>query len=119
MTWSFIFLAAIEVVTCQYSNMTIECPFDSKIRIDSAVFGHYENHHCEGNVVHDNCHSPGDFDLVDGLCSGNQACEMFVDWRTFGPDPCPGTRKYLQLQYTCVNLSKYTFLSDTGLMTKR
>ena len=92
--------------------MTLECPVEnSEIRIDSAVFGHYEHHHCGGELVTDNCHSPGDFDLVDGLCSGNQTCEMYVAWSAFGADPCPGTMKYLQLQYTCV--SKYAYHSLT------
>ena len=88
--------------------MTLGCPDGSIIQIDSAMFGHYEHHHCGGALVTGNCESPGAFDYLDGLCSGSQTCEAEVEWQTFGgPDPCHGTSKYLQLHYTCSMQSQY------------
>ena len=34
-------------------------------------------------------------------CASRRSCEIFVSSETFG-DPCPGTFKYLELQYSCV-----------------
>ena len=50
----------------------------------------------------------GDFDLVTGWCSGLQSCNIEVTTQ-FPSDPCIGTRKYLEVEYTCAS-SEYKVL---------
>ena len=82
--------------------MTLTCPVTMEIRIDSAVYGHYDHQLCGGALVTTDCHQAGDFDLVDGRCSGQETCSVKASSDTFGADPCPGTTKYLLVHYTCV-----------------
>ena len=97
----FYFLsAADEVITCEGSTMTLTC--NTEIHVDSAMYGHYDHDYCGGPLSNDNCHKQGDYDVVDGLCSGQQTCSVEAVSSTFGGDPCPGTVKYLQVQYTCL-----------------
>ena len=80
--------------------MTITC--DTEIQIHSALYGHYDHGHCGGPLNNDNCHEHGEYDVMDGLCSGQQTCSVHAVSSTFGGDPCPGTVKYLQVQYICL-----------------
>ena len=104
----FLHFSAQEVVTCESSTMTLTCAVSSLIRIDSAMYGHYDHQHCGGPLSGTNCHLVGDFSIVDGLCSGEQTCDITANNALFG-DPCPGTLEYLQVHYTCLFISESTF----------
>ena len=82
--------------------MTLTCPVTKVIRIGSAVFGHFDHEYCGDGLITDNCNQEGDFDVVDGLCSEERTCDVYVSPKTFGGDQCIGTEKYLHVHYTCV-----------------
>ena len=93
---------ADESLACQGFSANLTCPVTMEIRIDSAVYGHYNHSLCGGSLDATNCHQAGDFDVVDGRCSGQQTCSITADTDTFGGDPCFATTKYLLVHYTCV-----------------
>ena len=82
--------------------MTLTCPVSKEIRIEDAVYGHYDDQACSGPVSTTNCHLEGDFDIVDNLCSGLNSCDIVIGWGLFTMDPCLNTLKYLEVNYTCV-----------------
>ena len=111
--WS-LFFSASEVVVCEYANMVLTCP-NTEIVIESAVFGHYDHQYCGDSLSTSNCHQAGDFAIVDGLCTGEKICDVYVHPDTFGGDPCSGTTKYLHVHYRCT--SEYLLLGCTRRMT--
>ena len=88
--------------------MTLTCPVSMEIRIEDAVYGHYDDQACSGPVSATNCHLEGDFEIVDNLCTGLNSCDIVIGWGLFTTDPCPNTLKYLEVNYTCVVQSKST-----------
>ena len=50
------------------------------------------------------------FQPVLTLCQHRPKCKFRVDTDLFGDDPCPGTKKYLDVTYKCIP-SKYTLPS--------
>ena len=91
---------------CENYVMNLVCPSLTAIRIDRAVYGHYDHSVCGGPLQTNNCHQDGDYAIVDGRCSGRESCTVDANSATFGGDPCPNTVKYLDVDYTCVS-SKY------------
>ena len=90
------------MVLCSEETMTLTCAAPMVIRVDRAVYGHYDNNVCPGLNAVTNCHLDGDYDIVDGMCSGLGSCDVVVGHATFQSDPCPNSHKYLDLDYTCV-----------------
>ena len=102
--------ASTYMLTCSEQLMTVNCPFPLVIRVDSVMYGHYDDQLCGGVTVNTNCHLEEGFDIVDGLCSGLQSCAVPISRTTFDTDPCYRTSKYLELEYTCVS-SEYVLSS--------
>ena len=48
-----------------------------------------------------NCASDESMDVVTERCEGKTSCDFRANNGAFG-DPCPRTRKYLEVQYQCV-----------------
>ena len=102
------YISGIDMVLCSGSTMSLSCSSSTIIRIDSAVYGHYDSNVCSGPDYTTNCHQDGDFDIVDDLCSGEESCDINVGIDTFGSDPCPNSQKYLDLTYTCIASREYS-----------
>ena len=90
------------MVLCSDETMTLTCAAPMVIRVDRAVYGHYDNNVCPGPNHVTNCHHEDDYDIVDGMCAGLRSCDVEVSHTTFPSDPCPNSQKYLDLDYTCV-----------------
>ena len=99
--------SAVEVVVCESNTLSLSCSGTKVIRISSAVYGHYDHKYCRGKLGSDRCHQDGDFDVIDGLCSGQGSCDIYVDNFAFSGDPCSGTRKYLHVHYMCISGEYY------------
>ena len=67
------------------------------------MYGHYDAAPCAGAIINTNCHLEAGFDIVDGMCSARESCDIQVDLSVFVIDPCYRTNKYLDVEYTCVN----------------
>ena len=90
--------------------MTLTCPVSMVIRIDEAVYGHYDSQACPGPVDSTNCRLLVDFYIVSYMCSGHNSCDIEVGSGVFSIDPCPNTQKYLDVNYECLQISKYSKL---------
>ncbi|XP_070808142.1 protein eva-1 homolog C-like [Pituophis catenifer annectens] len=92
---------------CDGEQLTILCPHKTSIAVLSAFYGR--------RVPSPNlCPASGELSLEDIDCSSATAhqkmmdecqdhrwCHFLVHSRVFGPDPCPGTHKYLVVSYKC------------------
>ncbi|OXA41782.1 Protein eva-1 C [Folsomia candida] len=47
------------------------------------------------------CLMPSAIQTVVGLCQKKTSCKFQTSPRTFGGDPCPGARKYMETVYKC------------------
>ncbi|XP_029689129.1 L-rhamnose-binding lectin SML-like isoform X3 [Takifugu rubripes] len=100
--------AAVERVT------TCESPFNvhhlrcekGVISVQAALYGRADTDTCSegrpvGQLTNTACSQPGTEDLVKTRCDGKKECEINIrDVAT--PDPCVGTFKYLDTNYTCL-----------------
>ncbi|XP_062997738.1 protein eva-1 homolog C-like isoform X3 [Elgaria multicarinata webbii] len=92
---------------CDGEQLTIICPHRTSISVLSAFYGR--------RVPSQNlCPASGDLSLESTDCMSATAhqkmmdecqdqrwCHFSVHSRVFGPDPCPGTHKYLVVSYKC------------------
>jgi hypothetical protein len=51
-----------------------------------------------------NCRSSNSLQIVQGKCNGKAECQLHAVSSVFGGDPCPGTYKYLEIKYRCLEL---------------
>ncbi|KAM9373940.1 protein eva-1 homolog C-like [Phaethornis superciliosus] len=93
--------------TCDGEQLLIVCPHKTTISILGAFYGR--------RVPSPNlCPSPGNASQESTQCSSatahlklqdecqdQQWCQFSVHSQVFGPDPCPGTHKYLIASYKC------------------
>ncbi|XP_077464293.1 L-rhamnose-binding lectin CSL1 [Stigmatopora argus] len=107
-----LFLAAVvdsveQMTTCDTDNLNVHrlhCE-DGVISVDQALYGRSSSLVCaEGRpprqVVNTQCARRGTVDALRTKCNGKKTCA--VNTNTFrNPDPCVGTFKYLQTNFTC------------------
>lgn len=55
-----------------------------------------------------NCVSKNTTDIIRNECANKQSCSVLALDSVFG-DPCPGTHKYLEVEYKCIS-SEYMAL---------
>uniref|UniRef100_A0A674MV62 SUEL-type lectin domain-containing protein n=1 Tax=Takifugu rubripes TaxID=31033 RepID=A0A674MV62_TAKRU len=76
------------------------------ISVQAALYGRADTDTCSegrpvGQLTNTTCSQPGTEDLVKTRCDGKKECEINIrDVAT--PDPCVGTFKYLDTNYTCL-----------------
>uniref|UniRef100_A0A674NLU9 SUEL-type lectin domain-containing protein n=1 Tax=Takifugu rubripes TaxID=31033 RepID=A0A674NLU9_TAKRU len=82
------------------------------ISVQAALYGRADTDTCSegrpvGQLTNTTCSQPGTEDLVKTRCDGKKECEINIrDVAT--PDPCVGTFKYLDTNYTCLPASQST-----------
>ncbi|XP_076340874.1 latrophilin Cirl-like isoform X3 [Tachypleus tridentatus] len=90
---------------CEGRELKISCNDGDHIRLVRANYGRFSISICndKGNtdwsVI---CMSDRSFLIMQDRCSGKSSCSVFVSSESFG-DPCPGTLKYLEVQYHCIS----------------
>ncbi|XP_022240203.1 latrophilin Cirl-like [Limulus polyphemus] len=90
---------------CEGRELKISCNNENHIRLVRANYGRFSISICndKGNtdwsVI---CMSDRSFLIMQDKCSGKSTCSVFVSSDSFG-DPCPGTLKYLEVQYHCIS----------------
>uniref|UniRef100_A0A3B4H4E2 Eva-1 homolog C n=1 Tax=Pundamilia nyererei TaxID=303518 RepID=A0A3B4H4E2_9CICH len=91
---------------CDGQPLRLHCPRHSTISIQSAFYGSSEMQLC-GVAPHPplgaHNHSCSAFTALQLLseCQSHRDCQMPVNHLLFGKDPCPGTTKYLHVDYKC------------------
>jgi len=86
-----------ESFACENEYFSPSCS-GGTITIQSAIYGRTSNSICSGGNVVD-CRSDGT-NQISNLCNGQSICSISASNANFG-DPCLGTKKYLQVKWTC------------------
>ncbi|XP_057314772.1 SCO-spondin-like [Hydractinia symbiolongicarpus] len=90
---------------CEHTTMHIICPSGQVIQIQRAMYGRYTISYCGWNIFQGRCnsHSSRSLHEVKLRCQNKRSCSVNAVNGVFG-DPCYGTRKYLEVDYSCRNL---------------
>lgn len=82
--------------------MTITCPAGI-IFIETAIYGRTEDgrvcYHLQ--IFTTDCVSTTSEAIVKTKCNGKSECRINVENDELGGDPCPGTYKYLEVNFKC------------------
>ncbi|XP_078268543.1 protein eva-1 homolog C isoform X3 [Rhinoraja longicauda] len=95
------------VHACDGDRFSISCPPQTSISILSAFYGRRvpSEHLCPSGVNTSaesiNCAAVTAVPKVYDECQEQHSCQFSVNRRVFGPDPCPGTSKYLIVSFKC------------------
>ncbi|XP_078514531.1 protein eva-1 homolog C isoform X1 [Lissotriton helveticus] len=97
------------VYACDGDQISLQCPRHSTISIQSAFYGHrLQNYHMcstsEPEAMEKervDCFAETTLQKMLDECQNLRACQVPVNSRVFGPDPCPGTTKYLLVSFKC------------------
>jgi len=83
------------------SQTTLTCPFENQVisSIDFASYGTASGE-CGSFIVDPSCDSANSVSILQSSCLGQSSCIISVDNTVF-TDPCPGTVKYLDAQFSC------------------
>ncbi|GAA6102733.1 protein eva-1 homolog C [Tachysurus ichikawai] len=73
--------------------LLLSCPRHSTISVQSAF---YRPH---APLTH--CNAPTALQKMLSECQGRRNCQVLVNYRMFGSDPCPETTKDLHVSYSC------------------
>ncbi|XP_054161421.1 latrophilin Cirl-like isoform X2 [Oppia nitens] len=90
---------------CEGNPLHLTCEEGSTIHLVRANYGRFSISICNDggrldlNVI---CMSYRSFLIMSDRCSQKSNCSVVVSSKIFG-DPCPGTLKYLEVQYHCVH----------------
>ncbi|XP_033107952.1 adhesion G protein-coupled receptor L3-like [Anneissia japonica] len=91
---------------CDGSTMDLRCPKGYVLDIDQANYGRTDTKTCilAGTPeTNDQCFwMPYSFDVVSKRCDNKSYCSIIANVSTFGGDPCPETRKYLEVTMRCI-----------------
>ncbi|CAH1798386.1 unnamed protein product [Owenia fusiformis] len=104
---------------CEGDHLHIRCPEGTTISVQFAQYGRQIPSHqlCPprssgGQGQHSsnvkvnwnedtNCISPSSLQVLLDECQDQRKCHVQASTPTFGPDPCRGTSKYLEVAYKC------------------
>ncbi|MBN3312427.1 AGRL3 protein, partial [Atractosteus spatula] len=92
------------------------------INVRSANYGRTDGYTCSqgrpsDQVTNDQCYLPSTLSIMSQRCDGKPQCDVSVITDVF-PDPCYGTFKYLDVQYSCSPYSEYLFLVSVCLVCR-
>ncbi|XP_056415466.1 protein eva-1 homolog C isoform X4 [Hyla sarda] len=96
------------VFACDGEHLTLQCPRHSTVSIQSAFYGHSSQSPpmCASSLenmpsLHHPCLAQTALQKVLDECQNLRSCQLPVNSRVFGIDPCPGITKYLVVSYKC------------------
>ncbi len=99
---------------CEKSEpLNISC--NAGIVIHRGFFGRLlpDSERCNHSAHHDktNCNDNNSITIIREKCDGKHTCSLQATTSVFG-DPCPGTYKYLEVEYSCTesDTSEYGFV---------
>eukprot|EP00057_Strongylocentrotus_purpuratus_P032612 XP_788214.1 PREDICTED: L-rhamnose-binding lectin CSL3 [Strongylocentrotus purpuratus] len=94
--------SAIVRRSCEGGALSLSCPSGTAIRINHANYGRTAGHGiCPHRSIRTtSCFASSSFSIVNNNCDGRTSCSVSATNGVFG-DPCPGTYKYLQVDYSC------------------
>ncbi|XP_076145715.1 adhesion G protein-coupled receptor L3 [Alosa pseudoharengus] len=96
-------------LSCEGYPIELRCPGTDVIMIESANYGRTDDKICDADpaqMENTRCYLPDAYKIMSLKCNNRTQCAVVAGPEVF-PDPCPGTYKYLEVQYECV---PYIFL---------
>uniref|UniRef100_A0A669D8L3 Adhesion G protein-coupled receptor L3 n=1 Tax=Oreochromis niloticus TaxID=8128 RepID=A0A669D8L3_ORENI len=91
-------------LSCESYPIELRCPGTDVIMIESANYGRTDDKICDSDPVqmeNTRCYLPDAYKIMSLRCNNRTQCAVVAGPDVF-PDPCPGTYKYLEVQYECV-----------------
>ncbi|KAM9385095.1 adhesion G protein-coupled receptor L2 isoform 5-T5 [Pholidichthys leucotaenia] len=91
-------------LSCEGYPIDLRCPGSDVIMIETANYGRTDDKICDADpfqMENINCYLPDAFKIMSLRCNNRTQCIVITGSDVF-PDPCPGTYKYLEVQYECV-----------------
>uniref|UniRef100_A0A672HAA4 SUEL-type lectin domain-containing protein n=1 Tax=Salarias fasciatus TaxID=181472 RepID=A0A672HAA4_SALFA len=94
----------LESVTCEGSTAQLKCDAGQVISIIKANYGRLDGRKCargrpKSQLNNVKCSNPAN--KVSNQCDGKQTCSIRATSNSVFGDPCGGTYKYLEVDYTC------------------
>ncbi|XP_029451908.1 protein eva-1 homolog A isoform X2 [Rhinatrema bivittatum] len=97
---------------CDGEYISLRCPHRTTISIQSSFYGRSIPSHqmCPARYPQSyatflkedvSCHTDTSVQKMLDECQDRRSCQLLVNSRLFGADPCPGTSKYLVVWYKC------------------
>ncbi|XP_003728290.2 rhamnose-binding lectin [Strongylocentrotus purpuratus] len=93
---------ATVVRNCEGNPLSLSCPSGSVLSIISANYGRTTGPETcpHSSIQTTDCYASNSMNIVGNLCNGQTRCTVVATNSVFG-DPCVGTYKYLEVNYTC------------------
>ncbi|XP_028284775.1 adhesion G protein-coupled receptor L3 isoform X3 [Parambassis ranga] len=91
-------------LSCESYPIELRCPGTDVIMIESANYGRTDDKICDADLAqmeNTRCYLPDAYKIMSQRCNNRTQCAVVAGPDVF-PDPCPGTYKYLEVQYECV-----------------
>uniref|UniRef100_A0ABM5G8I3 Adhesion G protein-coupled receptor L2 isoform X5 n=1 Tax=Pogona vitticeps TaxID=103695 RepID=A0ABM5G8I3_9SAUR len=91
-------------LSCEGYSIDLRCPGSDVIMIESANYGRTDDKICDADpfqMENTECFLPDAYKIMTQRCNNRTQCIVVTGSEVF-PDPCPGTYKYLEVQYECV-----------------
>ncbi|XP_043929352.1 adhesion G protein-coupled receptor L2 isoform X6 [Protopterus annectens] len=91
-------------LSCEGYPIDLRCPGSDVIMIESANYGRTDDKICDAETFqmeNTDCYLPDAYKIMSQRCNNRTQCVVVTGSEVF-PDPCPGTFKYLEVQYECV-----------------
>ncbi|XP_048353414.1 adhesion G protein-coupled receptor L2 isoform X12 [Sphaerodactylus townsendi] len=91
-------------LSCEGYSIDLRCPGSDVIMIESANYGRTDDKICDADpfqMENTECFLPDAYKIMTQRCNNRTQCIVVTGSDVF-PDPCPGTYKYLEVQYECV-----------------
>uniref|UniRef100_A0A8C0K317 SUEL-type lectin domain-containing protein n=1 Tax=Canis lupus dingo TaxID=286419 RepID=A0A8C0K317_CANLU len=94
-------------LACEGYPIELRCPGSDVIMVENANYGRTDDKICDADpfqMENVQCYLPDAFKIMSQRCNNRTQCVVVAGSDAF-PDPCPGTYKYLEVQYDCVPYS--------------
>ncbi|XP_052819730.1 L-rhamnose-binding lectin ELEL-1-like [Mya arenaria] len=94
-------------ILCERSKGYIHCPPGQRIAVHYAYYGRtHDRSICPHPATsNQNCRASGSFNKIKNACHNKQVCYLAANNGVFG-DPCVGTYKYIDVNFSCVQAYK-------------
>ncbi|KAF3687606.1 Adhesion G protein-coupled receptor L3 [Channa argus] len=103
-------------LSCESYPIELRCPGTDVIMIESANYGRTDDKICDSDpaqMENTRCYLPDAYKIMSLRCNNRTQCAVVAGPDVF-PDPCPGTYKYLEVQYECVPYISLDFKTDNA-----
>nr|XP_057939751.1 adhesion G protein-coupled receptor L1-like isoform X2 [Doryrhamphus excisus] len=91
-------------LACEGYPIELRCPGSDVVMVETANYGRTDDKICDAEpfqMENTQCYLPDALKIMAQRCNNRTQCVVVAGVDVF-PDPCPGTYKYLEIQYECV-----------------